>query len=114
MTADDRTRTAHVDTIREGLDRVFSRDVLGAVFVGMSAKQVVDSAVTLVTLDPVANFLLWVAVLAASIALFVYWDHLEARAEAAADEAAEQAVDAVDTAAETADDVADAVADDDA
>lgn len=76
--------------VRRRIDKVFSRRMLGAVFVGTAATQATEKTVVVAFAGEVSKQLLaWVGVFVASVAAFVWWDCIERRTEFAAGEAGE-------------------------
>lgn len=92
--------------VRERLDQVFSRKMLGSVFIGMSATNIVMVSVdAYLRKNPTVPWwepLLWVAIFSASVAVFVWWERLARKATEAANQAAESATEAASEAAESA------------
>jgi hypothetical protein len=64
-------------SVRERIDRVFSREVLGATFVGLSAGKIVETAIGLLPAVPAVRFVGWGVTFVAAVALFVTWESVE-------------------------------------
>lgn len=81
----DRRRRA-----RRRLEEIFSRDVLGSVLVSLAAGKMVEQVVVILAPGRPLRFVAWTVAFALFVWLFIYWEHVAARATAAA-EAAESA-----------------------
>ncbi|WP_433633853.1 hypothetical protein [Halomicrococcus sp. NG-SE-24] len=88
--------------VRRRIDKVFSRKMLGAVFVGTAATQATEKTVVVAFAGEVSKQLLaWVGVFVASVVAFVWWDRIERRTELAADEATEEMAETVNDVTES-------------
>jgi hypothetical protein len=56
-------------SVRERIARVFSREVLGVTFVGLSAGKIVETAIGLLPAVPAVRFVGWGATFVAAVAL---------------------------------------------
>jgi|APHM01.1.fsa_nt_gi hypothetical protein len=78
------------DTALHRLDEVFSRDMLGSVFVGTTAgkmvEQVVKAYTTAGTLGALAT---WTATFVVALVLFIYWESAEHAVNQAAEKGKE-------------------------
>lgn len=91
-----------VDTVREGLDLVFSRKVLGAVIVAVAAKKMLALGFHLLFDSTRTRFLAWSLVFLLAITLFTWWEYAERRTEEVAKTAAEKTAVAAEKAADKA------------
>ncbi|WP_440008579.1 hypothetical protein [Halomicrococcus sp. SG-WS-1] len=88
--------------VRRRIDKVFSRKMLGAVFVGTAATQATEKTVVVAFAGEVSKQLLaWVGLFVVSVAAFVWWDRIERRTELAAGEATEEMTETVNDVTES-------------
>lgn len=80
------------DPAARAWDRLFSRDVLGAVVVGSGVGKVVEKCLNLYFDTTVGLLYGWSIAVVFGVLIFVYWHKIEA----ATDEAADKVEDAVD------------------
>lgn len=98
-------KTPHV---RRRVEEVFSREMLGSVLVGATVARMMEVSVSVIYgAVPAWRILTWVGFFTASVALFVYWDHVAKKASKAADEATDKASEAAEKATEAADQATD-------
>lgn len=92
--------------VRERLDQVFSRKMLGSVFIGMSATNIVMVSVdAYLRKNPTVPWwepLLWMGIFGLSVFVFVWWERLARKATEAANQAAESATEAAESASKKA------------
>lgn len=62
---------------QDRLDEIFSRQMLGSVFVGGAASKIFETGLKLIAPDPNARFIGWVASFVFFVVLFIYWEKLE-------------------------------------
>lgn len=61
---------------REQVDKVFSRDVLGAVFVSSAAGKIVETLIALFFVTNLSKLFGWFVTFILAIYLFAYWDEV--------------------------------------
>jgi len=71
---------------RQALDQIFSRDVLGSVFVGVSAGKIVEQAIVIFSPGRPERLVLWSITFLISVAVFVYWHRLAQAAKSEEDQ----------------------------
>ena len=77
--------------VRYRLEQIFSREMLGAVFVAASAAKIVEKVLNLAVgpSDDVAQLVGWTVVFVGAIAMFVWWERVAEMAGDAAEEASD-------------------------
>ena len=73
-------------TASEHIDKLFSRQMLGAVFVGGAAGKVVEKVLNLITGETHGLLLLWMMTFVIFVFVFIYWDKLEQGTEETVEE----------------------------
>lgn len=61
------------------LDKVFSRQMLGSVFVGGAASKMVETLVQLAAPELQLRFFAWMLTFVLALFLFIYWEQIEAK-----------------------------------
>lgn len=90
--------------VRKRLDEVFSRRMLGSVFVGGAFSKIIESSIEVYFgASSVCRPVMWLTIFSSSTIVFVWWEHLTRRASEAAEKASETADKASEAASETAD-----------
>ncbi len=67
--------------IRDHIDHIFSRKLLGSVFVGSSAMKIVEKIIALSTTSTEAMLVGWGIAFVAAVVLFVYWNRIESETD---------------------------------
>ena len=89
--------------VRQRLDEVFSRRMLGSVLVGSAFTKIIESGVEMALgASGVWRPVMWTVIFVVSTVIFVWWDQLSRRASEAAEKASEAASEAAEKASETA------------
>lgn len=92
--------------VRRRLEQVFSRKMLGSVFIGMAFTNIINVSVHAYlrknSAVPWWEPLIWLVVFWSAVAVFVWWERLARKASEAATKAAESASEAAETASEAA------------
>lgn len=70
-------------TARQRLDEIFSRKMLGAVFVGGSASKILETMLGMIASDPTSRLVGWGLSFLFFAVLFIYWERIERTAEEA-------------------------------
>lgn len=65
------------DSLLNGINRVFSRKMLGSVLVGAATTKVLDYAVIAGTTAVIAKLLTWGLLWVLFVVLFIYWARIE-------------------------------------
>ena len=76
-------------TVRRQLDRVFSRQMLGAALLSLTATKIVETALLLVAPRPPVRIVGWVVLFHVFLVGFAYWHRIEDAASDAAEAAAD-------------------------
>ena len=93
--------------VRDRIDEVFSRRMLGSVLVGGAFTQIITVSIDAMLHETAWwEILVWVAIFITSLFIFVWWERLAHSASEAAAEAAEKASEAASEAAEKASETA--------
>lgn len=74
-------------TVRERIDEIFSREVLGSIFVGVAAGKIIEKLLNLLYADTMGLLIGWSAAFVLAVLLFVWWEYVDRAVETATETA---------------------------
>ncbi len=78
------------------VDQIFSRKMLGSVFVGSTAGKIVEKIIELVSSTTITELISWTVAFVIAVMLFIWWDEVESAAVDTATSAKETVNDKVE------------------
>lgn len=74
-----------MQSVNQQIDRIFSRQTLGSILLGLTSGKVVEKIIALLAPTVRGKLIAWSISAVLATLLFIFWDHLEQRAEKTAE-----------------------------